>query len=127
MTFPPPSGWTVPPPPGPPRPIRTRKVFIGIGLATLGQIAAIGIGVLAVYVGSQTDNNDNAVLGIYLEVLLQVVLFGACLALGIVWIVRRDRGIGLGLLIGWAVTVLVFPVAGIGVCIAIINNMGGLS
>jgi ABC-type uncharacterized transport system permease subunit len=113
----PPHGWSVPPPPpGPDRPIRTGRVFGGIGLAFLGQVVAIGLGALAIYLG------DTA--GVYVGVLLQVLLFVACLVLGIVWIARRDRGLGLGLLIGWGVTVLVFPVVGIGVCIALLNNQG---
>lgn len=122
--------WTVPPPPPPPggeRPIRGRKVAIGLGLAALGQILTIGLGVLGVFLGAVSDNSENALLGIYLEILLQLLLFVACLVVGIVWIARRDRGLGLGILIGWAVSVLVFPVAGIGVCIAIINANSGAS
>ncbi|MET7421639.1 hypothetical protein [Dactylosporangium sp. NPDC005555] len=122
--------WTVPPPPPPPggeRPIRGRKVAIGLGLAALGQVLTIGLGVLGVFLGAVSDNSENALLGIYLEILLQLLLFVACLVVGIVWIARRDRGLGLGLLIGWAVSVLVFPVAGIGVCIAVINANSGAS
>ncbi|WP_432836007.1 hypothetical protein [Dactylosporangium sp. CA-092794] len=123
MSFPPQHGWTVPPPPpGPQRPIRTRRVFAGIGLVFLGQVVVILLGVVAVVIGSQNANSENAVLGIYLELLLQVALFVACLVVGIVWISRKDRGIGLGILIGWGVSVLVFPVAGIGVCLALVNQ-----
>ena len=125
---PPQSGWSVPPPPGPPeRPIRTRKVLAGIGLAVLGQVATIGLGLVAILAFSQTGDNENALLGLWAEIVLQVVLFVACLVLGTVWIARKDRGLGLGLLIGWAVSVLVFPVAGIGVCIAIVNSQTGTS
>jgi magnesium-transporting ATPase (P-type) len=123
LSPPPLHGWSVPqPPPGPQRPIRTRRVFAGIGLVFGAQIVAILLGVLAVVIGNQSDDSDNALLGYYLEVALQVVLFIACLVLGIVWIARRDRGLGIGLLIGWGVTVLVFPVVGIGVCIALLNQ-----
>ncbi|MGI5244779.1 hypothetical protein [Dactylosporangium sp. CA-139066] len=122
MSLPPQQGWTVPPPPGPERPIRTRRVFAGIGFAFLGQVVAILLGVLAVYIGGQSSNSENALIGVYLEILLQVLLFIACLIVGIVWIARRDRGIGLGILIGWGVTVLVFPVVGIGVCLALVNQ-----
>ncbi|GAA0721504.1 hypothetical protein Drose_07730 [Dactylosporangium roseum] len=124
MTPPSPNNWTVPPPPGEERPIRGKKVFAGIGLAALGQVAAIGLGVLATFLFAMSENSENALFGVYLEILLQVLLFLACLILGIVWIARKDRGIGLGLIIGWAVSVLVFPVAGIGVCIAIVNSQG---
>ncbi|GAA2603647.1 hypothetical protein GCM10010399_38250 [Dactylosporangium fulvum] len=124
MMPPPPNNWTVPPPPGEERPIRGKKVFAGIGLAALGQVAAIGLGVLATFLFAMSENSENALLGIYLEILLQVLLFIACLILGIVWIAQKDRGIGLGLIIGWAVSVLIFPIAGIGVCIAIVNSQG---
>jgi hypothetical protein len=129
MTLPPNSGWTVPPPPLPPngqdRPIRGRKVAAGLGIAAGGQVLAIGIGVLVTILFAASDNSENALLGVYLEMLLQLVLFVACLVVGIVWIVRRDRGLGLGILIGWAVSVIVFPIAGIGVCIAIVNANTG--
>ena len=125
MTYPPYSGWTTPPPPPPPeRPIRGRKVAAGIGWAALGQVVAIGVGVLVTILLARGDNSENALYGVYLEMLLQLVLFVACVALGIVWIVRRDRGLGIGLLIGWAVSVIVFPFAGIGVCIALVNSSG---
>ncbi|MFI5907147.1 hypothetical protein [Dactylosporangium sp. NPDC051541] len=109
--------WTVPPPPPPPKPpIRTGRVFAGIGIAFGAQVVAVLIGVaIAAAVG---------VAGLWVEIVLQVVLFIACLALGIIWIAHKDRGIGLGLLIGWGVSVLIFPVIGIGVCIALLNNQG---
>ncbi|MET7392508.1 hypothetical protein ABZS66_03320 [Dactylosporangium sp. NPDC005572] len=123
------NGWTVPPPPPPPfgpeRPIRGKKVFAGIGLAALGQVLVIGLGVLLTFLFAQSGNGENALLGVYAEILLQILLFLACLTFGIIWIVQKDRGIGLGLIIGWAVSVLVFPIAGIGVCIAIVNSQTG--
>ena len=128
MSFPPPGGWTVPPPPPPPRgperPIRTGRVFAGIGLAVAGQVVAVGLGILAVYLGAQSSDSDNAMVGFSVGILLQVVLFVLCLVFGIIWIARKDRGLGLGLLIGWGVTVLVFPVVGVGVCIAVLNSQG---
>jgi hypothetical protein len=129
MTLPPNSGWTVPPPPLPPngqdRPIRGRKVAAGLGIAAGAQVLAIGIGVLVTILLGMGENGEDALWGVYLEMLLQVVLFVACLVVGIVWIVRRDRGLGIGILIGWAVSVIVFPIAGIGVCIALVNANSG--
>ncbi|MER7004026.1 hypothetical protein ABT297_13400 [Dactylosporangium sp. NPDC000555] len=125
MSFPPQHGWSVPPPPPPPgpdRPIRTRRVFGGIGLAFLGQVIAILLGVAAIVIGGNSANSENALIGVYIEILLQILLFVACLVVGIVWIARKDRGIGLGLLIGWSISVAVFPIAGIGVCLAIVNQ-----
>ncbi|MEV0566941.1 hypothetical protein [Dactylosporangium sp. NPDC050588] len=118
--------WTVPtPPPGGERPIRGRKVAAGLGIAAAAQVLVIIIGVVVTIAFGASDNSENALLGVYLEMLLQVVLFVACLVVGIVWIVRRDRGLGIGILIGWAVSVIVFPIAGIGVCLAIVNANTG--
>jgi hypothetical protein len=123
VSFPPQYGWSVPPPPPEPgRPIRTSRVFAGIGLAILGQVVTILLGVLAVYLGSRSSDSQNAIIGFYFEIVLQVVLFIACLVVGIVWISRRDRGLGLGILIGWGLTVVVFPVVGIGVCLTLVNQ-----
>ena len=124
---PPQHGWSVPPPPPPPgpnRPIRTGRVFAGIGLAVLGQVVAVGLGILAVYLGARSSDSDDALVGFSVGIVLQVVLFIVCLVVGIVWIARKDRGIGLGILIGWGVTVLVFPVVGIGICVALLNSYG---
>ncbi|MEV4131296.1 hypothetical protein AB0J72_03940 [Dactylosporangium sp. NPDC049742] len=118
--------WTVPtPPPDGDRPIRGRKVAAGLGIAAAAQVLVIIIGVVVTIAFGASDKSENALLGVYLEMLLQVVLFVACLVVGIVWIVRRDRGLGIGILIGWAVSVIVFPIAGIGVCIAIVNANTG--
>jgi hypothetical protein len=117
--------WTAPPPPlppGPQRPIRTGRVFAGIGVAFAAQVVAILIGLAVVLLGSRSANSENALIGLYLEIALQLAVFAACLTVGIIWIVRKDRGFGLGLLIGWAVSVLVFPVAGIGICVAILSQ-----
>jgi hypothetical protein len=127
MTYPPGGDWTVPPPPlppGPERPIRAKRVFAGIGLAVLGQVVAVGLGILAIYLGARSSDSDNALVGFSVGIVLQVLLFIACLVFGIVWIARKDRGLGLGVLIGWAITVLVFPVAGIGICVTILNSYG---
>jgi magnesium-transporting ATPase (P-type) len=117
--------WTVPPPPPPPgpqRPIHTRRVFAGIGLVFAAQVVAVLIGLAVVLIGSRSANSENAVLGFYVEIFLQVALFVACLVTGIVWIVRKDRGVGLGLLIGWGASVLICPVIGIGACLALVNQ-----
>jgi hypothetical protein len=44
---------------------------------------------------------------------------------GIVLLARGDRGIGLGLLIGWAVGVIVLPVVGFSVCVAVFSGAMG--
>jgi hypothetical protein len=127
MTPPFDSQWTVPQPPPRPgdRPILGRRVAIGVGIAIGGHLLTIGITVLAAYVAAQSPEPSGAgwlVLGL----ISQLVLFVACLTIGIVWIVNRDRGIGLGLIIGWAVGVVVLPVIGFGACIVLINNSGSV-
>jgi hypothetical protein len=114
MTFGP--QWTVPqPPPSGGRPIRGGKVAAGIGLAIGGHLVTIAVAVLGILA-------TNAAAWLVVALVLQVVLFAACLTIGIVWIVKRDRGLGLGLLIGWAVGVIVLPVVGFGACIVLLNQ-----
>ena len=118
---PPPGGWTVPTPPPPPggdRPIRGSRVALGIGLALLGHLITV-----ALAIPSFTTPDE---YGLWLGAALtgQAVLFVACLVLGIVLIVRGDRGIGLGLLIGWAVGIIVLPVIGFGACIVALRSTG---
>ncbi|WP_433084194.1 hypothetical protein ACQP1P_06865 [Dactylosporangium sp. CA-052675] len=117
--------FTVPPPPplpGPDRPIRPGRVFAGIGIVFGAQLVAVLLGVGAVALGNRSSDPNNGLIGLWLEVALQVALFAACLTFGIIWIVRKDRGIGLGLLIGWGASVLLCPVVGIGVCLAVLNQ-----
>jgi hypothetical protein len=120
------SQWTVPPPPpSGDRPILGRRVAAGIGIAIGGHLLTIGITVLAAYVEAQSPGPAGAgwlILGL----ISQVVLFVACLTIGIIWIVSRDRGIGIGLIIGWAVGVVVLPVIGFGACIVLINSSGSV-
>jgi hypothetical protein len=51
-------------------------------------------------------------------------VFIGCLTFGIIWIAKYDKGIGVGLLIGWAVGALVLPVVGFGVCVWALNQGG---
>lgn len=108
--------WTVPPPPpSGDRPIRGGKVAAGIGVAIAGHLLTIGVAVVGVAA-------TTAGVWLVVALALQLALFVACLTIGIVWIVKRDRGFGLGLLIGWAVGVIVLPVVGFGVCVALLNQ-----
>ena len=114
--------WTVPtPPPSGDRPIRGGKVAAGIGVAILGHLVTIGIAVLGILASAQAS-----LAWLTVALAAQVALFAACLTVGIVWIVKRDRGFGLGLLIGWAVGVIVLPVVGFGVCVALVNQGSGV-
>lgn len=121
----PPPGYPQYPYQGPlppnPRPIRGGRVALGIGAAVLAHILSIALGL---GVGAALSGGDQ-LSGALLTILIgQVLVFVACIALGIVLLVRGDRGIGLGLLIGWAVGVLVLPVVGFGVCVAALSGTG---
>jgi hypothetical protein len=112
--------WTVPPPPPgqPTARLKAGRVWGGIGIAMAGHVATILIAIGLVAVDPRTG------FGLVLGLVLQVLLFIACLTVGIVLIVRQERGIGLGLLIGWAVGVIVFPVIGFGICLYYFSQLG---
>jgi Ca2+/Na+ antiporter len=110
------------PPPPEPRPIHGRKVGLGIAIA-LGLhvlVIAVGIGFPALAV-RPADQLGTALVIILLGELL---VFLASMIWGLMQLVRGDRGLGVGLLIGWAVGVFVLPVVGFGVCVATLS--GGL-
>jgi hypothetical protein len=114
--------WSTPPtPPGGPlgdgrEPIRAVDVWVGIGMATLGHLLTIVITVV-----SLAFRGD---LGLFVGFGSQVLLFVACLTLGIVQLTRPvRRGLGLGLLIGWGVGVIVLPVVGVGACIYMLSRI----
>jgi len=97
-----------------PRPIRASRVWIGIGLALLGHILAVAIGIALSATGFG-----------FLLLLPELLLFVAALVFGIVQLVQGDRGIGVGLLAGWGAGTVIFG----GVCVALIvvisRSLGG--
>lgn len=95
----------------PARPIRASRVWIGIGIASAGHMIAVCLG----FALSGTGLGGTALAGIGLF-LPEVLLFIACLAVGIYFVARRDRGIGVGLLSGWAAGAIILA----GVCVALI-------
>ena len=115
-------GWTTPP--APPqagqRLIRGRRVALGIGLA----LAAHAVPILMIIgmVALSADQGDAVGTVIVIDLILEGLIFLGCVVIGIVLIVRSDRGVGVGLLIGWAVGVLVLPITGFGVCVALLNQ-----
>lgn len=120
---PPPGSWGVPRQQPPPqwrqrRPIRGRRVFAGVGIALAGHLATLVVPAIGVVANIE----DVAFAGLWLGIVGQLVLLAACLAVGITLTVRQDGGIGIGLLIGWAVGLLITPVVGFGLCIAAIEN-----
>lgn len=110
-------------PPPNPRPILGRKLGAGIGYALAAHVLSIALGV-----GWAVLARDSDAAGISVLIILvgQLMVFLGCLAIGIIQLVQGDRGIGVGLLVGWAIGVLVLPVVGVGVCIAAMNSAGSL-
>lgn len=122
-------GWTAPPPPpmrygGPDRPIRGARVAAGIGLAILGHLLTIGLTVLVAFLEARGGLANGDAWFLLVGMASQVLLFVGCIVLGILQIVRGDRGIGVGVLIGWAVGVIVLPVVGFGLCIWAFSQAG---
>jgi hypothetical protein len=70
-------------------------------------------------------NNTTTSVPVWIMVALEALFLVACVAIGAVLMTRGERGIGLGLVIGWAVGVIVLPVVGAGVCVAVFATMGG--
>ena len=119
------SDWNVPPPPPQPRQpgqIRGGRVALGIGIASAAHIAVIAIGLILLF----SFDDERALNGLVVGLVGEVVVFIVCLTLGIVFLAKTngDKGLGLGLLIGWAVGVIVFPVIGFGVCVAVLSGQG---
>jgi len=119
--------WNVPPPPPPPRgpsrPIRGRRIAAGIGIALAAHLATL----LLLLIGLLFRNGDFAAgPGLIALLVGQALVFVGCLVMGIVLTVRQDGGVGVGLLIGWAVGLLVVPVAGFGLCVWAISGSGSI-
>jgi len=101
----------------PPQPIRTGAVWAGIGLAVLGHLMCAGLVAAALW--GAGDAADQALIGGSL--LGQLVLFAAVVTAGTVLIVKGDRGLGIGLFIGWAAGLIVLPLVGFGLCVALVS------
>ena len=106
-----PSGPEAGQPAANPRPIRASRVWAGIGLAFLGHILAACVGGVIASAGS----GASSYFGFAFPV-LELGLLAACITLGTIQLRRGDRGIGVGLLIGWAASAVVFA----GVCVVLI-------
>jgi hypothetical protein len=105
-------------PPANPRPIRAGRVWAGIGLAFLGHLLAVGVG-LAITTGTSTLGTYG--LGLPLT---EFLVFAACMIAGILQLARGDRGLGVGLLVGWAVGALIFAGACVALILVVANTFG---
>ncbi len=99
-----------------PRPIRASRVWMGIGLAFLGHIIA-----LATSIGLAVSTAGG--FGV-LFLLPELLLFVASLVLGIMQLTRGDRGIGVGLLVGWGAGTIIFGGTCVALIIAISRSLG---
>jgi hypothetical protein len=121
---PPPQGsWAVPPNPQQPwapqrRPVKGGRIVAGVAIALVAHLLTLVVASAGVAAG----DGDVILAGVYIGLGGQLLVFLACLVVGIILTVRQDGGIGIGLLIGWAVGVLIVPVVGFGLCIAALNN-----
>ncbi|HYN96355.1 MAG TPA: hypothetical protein VES42_21135 [Pilimelia sp.] len=123
MTPPPPPQFPPPgqPPPGQP-PIRAGRIFGGIGI----MLAAHAVVTTLVVLGVAGVAGDQASIGLSaVGLVLEVVLLVAAIVVGLRLMNRGDRGLGLGLIIGWPVGLLVLPVIGFGVCVAVLASSEG--
>jgi hypothetical protein len=119
---PPPQGsWGVPPPhqPGRPRrPVKGARIVAGVAIALGGHLLTLVVLAASVVV----DNDELFGAGVFAVLGGQFLLLAGCLAVGITLTARQDGGLGIGLLIGWAVGLLITPVVGFGLCVAALEN-----
>lgn len=93
------------------RSIEGRRVAVGAGISIAAHLVTL-VPMLGVFV-----DTGAAVAGVFLFVVAQVLLLVAVLIVGIVRAVKRDGGLGVGLLVGWAVG---FVLALVG-CVALLS------
>jgi hypothetical protein len=115
--------WTTPAPPYVPgseqlRPIRGLRVGLGIILAVAGHLVTIGAAVVA----------DRMVSGpgwLVVWALGQLALLVVAVTAGIVLLVRGDRGVGLGVFLGWAGGLLMTPLIALAVTLLLAQQTIG--
>jgi len=99
--------------------LRPRRVWAGIGLASLGHLIVI--------CASFVLNAFTSEIGGIAVVLpaAELALLAACVGGGIALMRRGDRSLGVGLLIGWAVGAVVFAGACVALIVVVANALGG--
>ncbi|MBV1854927.1 hypothetical protein [Catellatospora tritici] len=112
-----------PAPPINPFQARARRMWRGAGLAALGHLATILAAVVAALAFGRPapGDYDTDLESMYAAggLLSQGLLAVAALTYGIVRIVRRDSGLGVGVLVGWGVGLMVTPIPAFVVLIAL--------
>jgi hypothetical protein len=124
VTSPPSFGndWTTPPPPHVPgseelRPIHGRRVGLGIILAVAAHLVTVGV---AAAMGQLESGPD----WLLVWALGQLVLLVAAVTAGTILLVRGDRGVGLGVFIGWGGGLVLTPLITIAVILLLIRTYG---
>jgi hypothetical protein len=124
-------GWYPPPPPPQPGPggsgIKPGRVFLGVGIVLgIHLLTLVLAWVIALIFASDglgsSVSGDRAGIFLIVALVLQGLLMIAALTVGIILAVRKDGGIGIGIIIGWAVGIMISPVVGFGVCVAILSG-----
>jgi hypothetical protein len=97
-------------------------VWLGIGIAFAGHLLTILIGwILAVVM-----SGESVALFLFVAAIGQIVVAIAALVVGIILVVRgQDGGVGVGLIIGWSIGLIITPIIGFGVCVALVNSTDG--
>jgi hypothetical protein len=113
---PPPYGYG--PPPAPRRPIRWWTVILG-ALTPIVVFGAVNL-FAGLFAADREDDVGPNVIFIYLPVALAMLSLLTLVA-GILFIVKGDRGYGIGLLSGWALGLIV----GAGVCFTALTAASG--
>jgi hypothetical protein len=121
---------TPPPPPeqADKHPIRPRRIWTGIGVALSGHLLTILIGAFASLIfSSPGGGGEVAVLNfVFIAVIGQVILAIAALGIGIFRMVKgQDGGVGVGIIVGWAVGLIISPVVAFGVGVSLVNSSTG--
>ncbi|HET8662248.1 MAG TPA: hypothetical protein VFM55_25115 [Micromonosporaceae bacterium] len=111
------------PPSGSP-PIRGSRIALGAGAAIAGHLLTV---VIAVAVGAVLGYEDDDAVGTTMAVAFgsQALLFVACLVASLLLVTRGDRGLGIGVIIGWAAGLMVTPMVGFGACVWAMRLTGG--
>jgi hypothetical protein len=116
---PPKDEWTVPPPPGGKK-IRGRWVTAGIAVALAAHVLTLFVASAPHFVNPDQPINFTWLL------IAQAVLLLAFIAATIALFAKDQQGWGLGVIIGWAVGLIVVPDIGIAACINALNSGTGV-
>lgn len=111
--------WTVPPPPGGKK-IRGRWVAAGIVVALAAHVLTLVVASVPHLAGSPQT------LSLTLLLIGQALLLVGFVVATIVLFVSDRQGWGLGVIIGWAIGLIVIPDIGIGACINALNSGTGV-